>query len=137
MNRSKSYRLLIVLLFFAFISLISRSLIYLIISLTIAILIILLLSKDIRKKGSTTRVGKETPPTEGKPQKGQITNFILLIGGIVLIAYGITGYFHTGSTFAQFGLMINDPFLLILAMAIGGLITIYSFIVLLKKYLEA
>ncbi|MCD8508598.1 MAG: hypothetical protein LRY73_00915 [Bacillus sp. (in: Bacteria)] len=136
MNRSKSYRLLIILLFIAFISLISRSLIYLIISITIAFIIILLLSKDKARRLSdaSEKIIVEEPQVIKK--KNQLSTYIVLSLGVILLSYGIAGYFHTQSIFNDMGIL-NDPFLHTLAIIIGGIMTLSSFVFLLKKYLEA
>lgn len=137
MNRGKSYRLLIILLFFAFISLISRSLIYLIISLTIAFIIVVLLSKDKTQKLRQQSSEKIILEDVSKPEKrgSQVLSFILLSLGVFLLAYGITGYLQVQSLFNDV-VYLNDPFLHILAIIVGGMLTLYSFVALIKKYLE-
>lgn len=148
MNRGKSYRILITFLFFAFISLISRSLIYLVISLTIAVLIIVLLSRDVKEKESlkqSMRNGVSTSGIAGQANSGSLKNasstaltfpVLFLITGAIMTTFGFTGYFDIQGVFHYLGWMTDETFVLLVFLIVGLFLLLYGATSLLKKWLS-
>lgn len=136
MNRGKGYRLLALLLIIAFISLISRTISWLILSLTIAIIVISLLAKDLKDRKN----GQQLYETKSKEQKRKNKEFFIpftfLIIGIMMTSYGLTGLFNVESIFVHFHLMVEEPFVLIASVLIGLLLSIYGLTLALKKWLS-
>lgn len=98
MNTRKGYKMLVVTLFVAFISLISRSIIYLVLSVAIASIIIFLLSSD--KKARKRQVGKQAAVIEKESNK-RLTTFLwatTIVGGLSL---GYGSLFFTTETFVH------------------------------------
>ncbi|WP_280768143.1 hypothetical protein [Salipaludibacillus daqingensis] len=146
MNRGKSYRILIVLLFFAFISLISRSIIYLVISLTIAVLIIVLLSRDVKdreRRKQINTISKSSAKNHTVNVSGGMTlndsltfPILFFISGLIMASFGFTGYFQVEGVFHQLGWMTDEVFVQLVFLIVGILLILYGFTVILKKWLS-
>ncbi|PYZ94584.1 hypothetical protein CR194_03365 [Salipaludibacillus keqinensis] len=147
MNRGKSYRILIIVLFFAFVSLLSRSLVYLVISLTIAVLIIVLLSRDVKQRERNNREVKNTiPNTETSKDQfavertTKIADYslagIFLVLGVLMGSYGLTGFFEIEGIFHQLGWMTEESFVIIVFIVVGMLLILYGLSILLKRWLS-
>lgn len=140
MNRPKSYRLLLVVLFIVFVSMISRSILYLVISMTVAVIIIFLLSKDMKLKSGVPKKDQSTPTVTGdeyqvKEGKG-IYSIALTLLGAVAIFYGFSGIFTTDSLFHATDLMTDDAFVQYFFFILGLTLFIYGSSLLLKQYLS-
>ncbi|WNF38118.1 hypothetical protein RJD24_06740 [Bacillaceae bacterium IKA-2] len=99
MNTRKGYKMLIMALFVAFISLISRSIIYLILSVAIAAIIIFLLSSD--KKARKAQPGKQTAVMAKEANKKLITLlWVTTIFGGLSLGYGAL-FFTSETVFHQ------------------------------------
>jgi len=138
MNRGKSYRVLALMLLIAFISLISRSLIYLMISLTIAVIIIMLLSKDVKERqtSSQQQTMHEKHVGQAKKRKGIFLPIGFSLLGVIMISYGLTGIFELETIFTQLNLMVEESFILISSIVIGIILALYGLTLTVKKWLE-
>lgn len=140
MNRGKSYRILIAFLFFAFISLISRSLIYLVISLTIAILIIILLSKDVKERERQKQLKPQDKTVKLAAESSSSTAItfpvLFFIAGTIMASFGFTGYFEVEGIFHYLGWMTDETFVLLVFLIVGILLILYGFTAILKKWLS-
>ncbi|MBU9711314.1 hypothetical protein [Evansella tamaricis] len=132
MNRIKSYRIATLLLFFAFISLISRSIIYLILSLTVAFLIIILLSKEKKRKGD------EPPRPRVKEKDMQRTMYLFPIFftgiGFLMLSYGASGILDYNTVYHQLGWMVHETFLLLFFLFTGVFLFLYGITHFLKRW---
>ncbi|AOM82874.1 hypothetical protein [Salisediminibacterium beveridgei] len=140
MNRPKSYRLLLVVLFIVFVSMISRSILYLVISMTVAVIIIFLLSKDMKSKTSDRSDDRRSPNTSAETYQDTIDKGIfpmaLTLLGAVAIFYGFSGIFTTESLFHATDLMTNDVFVQYFFFILGLTLFIYGSSLMLKRYLS-
>ncbi|MCE7793209.1 hypothetical protein K8O68_12350 [Salipaludibacillus sp. CUR1] len=146
MNRAKSYRILIILLFFAFVSLLSRSLVYLVISITIAVLIIVLLSRDVKereRRSDEKSLGNMAGKGNGSHEKKDTGSPLLYVFPILFLAlgalmasYGFSGYFDLEGIFHKLGWMSPEPFVHIVFLLVGILLGLYGLTALLKKWLS-
>ncbi|SER41900.1 hypothetical protein [Salipaludibacillus aurantiacus] len=146
MNRAKSYRILIILLFFAFVSLLSRSLVYLVISITIAVLIVVLLSRDVKdrerrndEKSLENRAGKGKGSYEKKDSGSPFSYvfpILFLASGALMASYGFTGYFEIEGIFHKLGWISREPFVQIVFFLVGIFLGLYGLTALLKKWLS-
>ena|SRR5690554_2819421 len=138
MNRGKSYRVLAVMLLIAFISLISRSLIYLVISLTIAVIIIMLLSKDVKERQTAAQQTiHEKSSVHGKKRRlGMAIPIVFSLLGVIMASYGLTGIFELETIFTQLDMMVEESFILISSIVIGILLALYGLTLTIKKWLE-
>ncbi|WP_416149788.1 hypothetical protein ACM26V_01960 [Salipaludibacillus sp. HK11] len=146
MNRGKSYRILSVILIFAFVSLISRSIIYLVISLTIAVLIIVLLSRDVKErerlKKNNNEMGRSISNKSGHQSavststSTMIFPILLFIVGAILVIFGFNGYFEVEGVFHRLGWMENEHFVFLVFLIGGIVLSLYGFTTILKKWLS-
>ncbi|MFA9556219.1 hypothetical protein ACERII_02765 [Evansella sp. AB-rgal1] len=135
MNRGKSYRVLTVIFFIAFISFITRSLLYLFFSVIMAFIIIILLRKDASKRK------RETPIFSNRRQNDKSSNYslvtmIIFIIGLFMLLYGFSGVFLSDNLFRTMGVMVEELFVHILFLLIGLFLTIYSLTVILVSWLR-
>ncbi len=121
MNTKKAYQMLVVVLFFAFVSLISRSIIYLILSVAIATMILSLL-KNAKKATDGQLAAKKTLAN----QDIKLHKFLIVttIVGALMIGYGSL-YYSDNSIFEQ---LISTPTHLYTAILIicGGFFIVLS-----------
>lgn len=140
MNRRKSYRVLTGILLLAFVSLLTRSLIYLAISLTVAVLIIVLLSRDLQAGKEIYKVntgdGPKTDLPSGKNPLSFLFPLLFVCVGALFAAVGFTGYFNIEGVFLDTGWMIDGPIVLILLVLTGIFLLIYGMWTLLKIWLS-
>ncbi|UTR09697.1 hypothetical protein MM300_17635 [Evansella sp. LMS18] len=137
MNRKKGYRLLALFLFIAFISLISRSLIYLVLSTVVAVSIILLLSADRknRRDAGNLRIQEEDKVSE-RGLSGAFVPALFLITGIIMATYGMSGLTGRFSLLSESGIMADVPAVLIFSVVIGCLLAVYGIYNILKYSLK-
>lgn len=131
MNTRKGYKMLVVALFVAFISLISRSIIYLVLSVAIASIIIFLLSSD--KKARKKQVGKEAVGI-GKESNKKLTIFLWIttITGGLSLGYG--SLFYTTETLLHQIIPLPDQFSkAIIFICVGFSIALGSIYFLLRE----
>ena len=137
MNRGKSYRILAVIMFIAFISLISRSIIYLILSLTIGVIIITLLKNDNKDK---EKASSQPVNNKGAVEKtGLLKRFlpyILLLSGSIMLAYGLGGLFALNTMFHQTDVMTDSPLILSFFSIGGAGLAVFGLILFLKLFLK-
>ncbi|MBU9722098.1 MULTISPECIES: hypothetical protein [Bacillaceae] len=145
MNRSKSYRILILLLFFAFISLVSRSIIYLVFSLAVAFLIILLLSRDkkVQHRRQEENIRTESEDNVGGEKKHQsnkhiIIPIIIAFIGFLIVYYGYSGYHDMESIYHKVGWVTGDEStsLLLFSIVLGVFLLIYGLYQFLYVWLK-
>ncbi|RXJ04046.1 hypothetical protein DS745_01260 [Anaerobacillus alkaliphilus] len=118
MDTKKAYRMLVVVLFFAFISLISRSIIYLVLSVAIATMIVFLLSsakKAKREQGVQTSSTKASGDQDIRLHKFLIVTTVI---GALMIGYG--SLFFTENPYFQQFISIPTQFPLAILIMIGG-----------------
>ncbi|OIJ14739.1 hypothetical protein BKP37_07095 [Anaerobacillus alkalilacustris] len=134
MNTRKAYRMLIVVLFFAFISLISRSIVYLILSVLIATIIIFLLGNAKKKDKVNNVIHTSLAPKD----KGNLLVKILLVVmavGFLLIAYGAL-YFIEAPYFLQI-IPLPEQYLTVIAiLAVGCFVIVGSLYYFIKELLN-
>lgn len=126
MNTRKAYRMLVVVLFFAFVSLISRSIIYLILSVAIATMIIFLLSSAKKARIEHGENYKQIDSLS-KDQNIGLHKFLIVttvIGGLIL-GYGSL-FFAENSIFHQFVTIPEQLYLAILIIIAGFIIVLTS-----------
>ncbi|WP_078596847.1 hypothetical protein [Evansella clarkii] len=137
MNRKKGYRLLALFLFIAFISLISRSIIYLILSTVVAVSIILLLSADRKNRKDIGNAGTQEAGTGSKRGlSGAWVPALFLSTGIIMAIYGVSGL--TGRVFllSESEIMTDVPAVLIFSVITGSLLAVNGIYNLLKYSLK-
>ncbi|MBB5173638.1 hypothetical protein [Texcoconibacillus texcoconensis] len=137
MNRMKGYRVLIFTLFLAFISLISRSIIYLTIALIVAAMVVYLLSQDKKHRYKTKSEQVKKPNHKSNSSEPFPLRFVVVVvGGIVLTIYGITGYFGIDTFFEEMGMEVGVPIFYAGSALFGIAITLYGLFFGLKTYLR-
>lgn len=133
MNTRKGYRLLIVVLFFAFISLISRSIIYLVLSVAMATMILFLLSGA--KKNEKVKTEKQQVSVVVEEQNNILSRFlwiVFMIGGLVL---GYGSLFFTEETFIHQLIPMPDKFVAYMLVILGFCMILSSLYFLIKQFL--
>nr|WP_261179236.1 hypothetical protein [Anaerobacillus sp. CMMVII] len=133
MDTKKAYRMLIVVLFFAFVSLISRSIIYLVLSVAIATMIIFLLSSAKKVKNGTSQQGRKQ---QSNDQNVALHKFLLVttvIGGLI-IGYGSL-YLPRIRFFQQFITVPEQYYIAILIIIAGFTIVLFSLYFILREML--
>lgn len=134
MNFRKAYQMLIVVLFFAFISLISRSIIYLILSVAIATMIISLIS-NAKKTGRFQNkvVGEKNKADENI----RLHKFLLIttIVGAFIIGYGSL-YFKQDSIFHQLITVPTELYLAVIVIIAGFIIVLGSLYFIIVEMLS-
>lgn len=135
MNTRKAYQMLVVVLFFAFISLISRSIIYLILSVAIAIMIISLLT-NAKKMRSTYGVPSQKHHVE-KDQNISLHKFLVVtaVMGGVLIGYGSLA-FKENSIFHQLITVPKESYIAIPIIIAGFVIGLSSLYFIIREMLS-
>lgn len=141
MNRAKSYKLLLVVLFVLFVSLISRSILYLAISMTVAVIIIVLLTRDMKQKPIQSGKNRTESNDTGrsKEEKNHSTAFfplMLTVFGAIALLYGFSGVFTTDSIFHSLDLMTDEVFVMYFFFLFGVTIFIYGLTLMLNHYLR-
>ncbi|UCZ54873.1 hypothetical protein LGQ02_09065 [Bacillus shivajii] len=136
MDRRKSYRMLAILLFLMFISFIARSFLYFFIALVIAVIIFFLLKKD---KQARKRV--QDHPQNSESNKVSTPNSTILFSslfflGFIMFSYGVTGYLNIETIYDQFGVMVDEWFILIFFSAVGFFLMMTGMTVMIKKWLS-
>lgn len=133
MDTRKGYKMLITVLFFAFISLISRSIIYLVLSVTIATMIIFLLSSN--KKAKKMQAGKQNKDNSKESNKKlNITLWATTIIGVLALGYGLL-LFTTDTIFHQILPMPEEFFIAIIFIIVGFSVFLSSLYFLLRQSL--
>ncbi|OIJ15753.1 hypothetical protein BKP35_01820 [Anaerobacillus arseniciselenatis] len=133
MNTRKAYRMLIVALFFIFISLISRSIIYLVLSVAIATMIIFLLSSNKKLKSD----GNEKKQTEIiEVQNRRLSSFlwVAVVIGALLLGYGSL-YFTENTIFHQYVPLPEQVMTAISLTTIGAGVTLTSLFFIIRESL--
>lgn len=141
LNRPKSYKLLIISLFILFISLVSRSLIYMGISITVAAAIIFLLTKDMKEKrehhGSSNENRLSEKEEKRRATAGKFSSFglIVMLLGASMIFYGGVGLFTQDHFLYQTGIMSEQPFVLYTFFILGAVLLFYGVYQIIFQYL--
>lgn len=131
MNTRKAYRMLIVVLFFAFISLISRSIVYLILSVVIATIIVFLLS-NAKKKDNKNSVEQQTEVTK-KKRNSFIGILSVIMGvGVLLVGYGSL-YFWEKPNFLQLIPLPEQLVTVMILFAVGCLVVLGCLYFMIKE----
>lgn len=117
MNTRKAFRMLIVALFFIFVSLISRSIIYLVLSVAIATIIIFLLSSN-KKVGKVDNVKQQMDMIEIKNKRFALFLWIMLVVGAMVLGYG--SLFFTENTFFHQFLPLPEQLLVAILLTVLG-----------------
>lgn len=131
MNTRKGYKMLVMALFVAFISLISRSIIYLVLSVAIASIIIFLLSND--KKARKMQTGKQTAVIVKESNK-KLTTFLwatTIFGGLSL-GYGSL-FFTTETVFHQIIPLPDQHYSAMIFVSVGFSAVLASLYFLLRE----
>lgn len=138
MNRGKGYQVLALMLLIAFLSLVTRTISLLVLSSTIAIILISLLGKDVkeRQNAARQRVTEQENHNAKRKNVGLLIPIIFTLLGVFMAAYGITGLFKIETIFDNFGLMVDEPFVLISSIIIGLLLAIYGLTMAIKNWLS-
>lgn len=139
MNRAKSYKLLLVVLFILFVSLISRSILYLAVSMTVAVIIIALLTKDIKQKPEKSNSNGQEQSIDQNANKNDESAFfpvLLTCFGAVALFYGFSGVFTSDSMFHAMDVMTDEAFIIYFFFLFGVTVFIYGVTLMLKHYLR-
>ncbi|SES32474.1 hypothetical protein SAMN05444126_1344 [Salisediminibacterium halotolerans] len=142
LNRPKGYKLLIISLFLVFISLVSRSLIYMGISISVAAAIAFLLTKDTserrkpamnEQKHQSQEDGKEVKKTAGNVS---IIGWLFLLTGIAMAFYGGAGLFSDEHLLHRTEIMTDDLFALYTFFVLGIFASFYGLYQIIFQYLS-
>ncbi|ADH99566.1 hypothetical protein [Salisediminibacterium selenitireducens] len=141
MNRAKSYKLLLVVLFVLFVSLISRSILYLAVSMTVAVIIIVLLTRDMKQKPvqsgkSSAEYNDTNRSIEKKNRESAFFPLMLTVFGATALLYGFSGVFTTDSIFHSLDLMTDEAFVMYFFFLFGATTFIYGITMMLNHYLR-
>jgi uncharacterized membrane protein len=135
MNRRKGFKLLIVVLFFAFISLISRSIIYLILSVAIASIILFLLSGD-RKNRKVTDITQKNVPKKDVNKGLNTFLFVIAIFGGLILGYG--SLFFMNETIFHHWITLPDQLIVALVLIFLGFgILLSSLFFIIKEVISS
>lgn len=131
MNTRKGYQMLVVVLFFAFISLISRSIVYLVLSIAIATIIVFLLSSNKKKMKGAAAVSHPVE-IQGKNKLQGILLFVAAVG-LLLTGYGVL--YFTENPFFRGVPLPKESYIAVLIILGGFLIVLISLYLVIKRYL--
>jgi uncharacterized membrane protein YedE/YeeE len=133
-NTRKAYRMLVVVLFFAFVSLISRSIIYLILSVAIATMIMFLLSSA---KKTRNQQGLKNNQTVGKKDQNiRLHKFFIgtTVIGALILGYGSL-FFAETTFFHQLVTVPNQLYVAIVIIFAGFSIVLISLYFIIREML--
>lgn len=108
--------------------------------MTVAVIIIVLLSKDMKLKSNVISPRQQNDNTfkvkhEMKEDNGFFP-FVITLFGAIAIFYGFSGVFTSDSIFHTMDLMTSESFMLYFFFFLGLTLFIYGASLLLKRYLS-
>jgi hypothetical protein len=133
-NTRKAYRMLVVVLFFAFVSLISRSIIYLILSVAIATMIMFLLSSA--KKTRNQQGAKINQTVVDNDHDIRLHKFLIgtSVIGVLMLGYGSL-FFAETTFFHQLVTIPNQLYVAIVIIIAGFSIVLISLYFIIREML--
>lgn len=132
MDTRKGYKMLVVVLFFAFISLISRSIIYLVLSVAIATMILFLLGSNKNKIKQGRKVEKVVVKEKNKLL--QIFMLVIAISGGLILGYGSL-FFMEETIFHQYLSLPKQTYIAVLLIVFGFTTVLFSLFFIIKAEL--